>query len=215
MAVTPQRSDEFVQLEAAIRDNAANRQPTMTTLATSDRIIARVTDGIYREPWAAFRELVANAYDADASYVVIETGQPDFSRITVRDDGIGMSPKTLAYILTNIGGSTKRTAAGADFSTVDPNAPDVSPGGRPLIGKIGIGMFAVAQLTQHFQIITKAPGERHRLSATVRASHSRRGRTPEKGGRLRSWGSCHSLRRSSGVRKSLARNVCCPLSVAQ
>ena len=53
-------------------------QPFETTLATSERIIARVTDGIYREPWAAFRELVANAYDADASYVVIETGQPEF-----------------------------------------------------------------------------------------------------------------------------------------
>lgn len=168
MAAMPQRSEDFLQLEAEIRDNAANRQPTNTTLATSERIIARVTDGIYREPWAAFRELVANAYDADASYVVIETGAPDFRRMTVRDDGIGMSPKTLAYVLKNIGGSTKRTAAGADFSTVDPGTPDASPGGRPLIGKIGIGMFAVAQLTQHFQIITKAAGERHRLSATVR-----------------------------------------------
>ena len=77
------RSDELDALEANIRANADNRQPVNTTLATSDRIIARVTDGIYREPWAAFRELVANAYDADASYVVIETGQPDFHRITV------------------------------------------------------------------------------------------------------------------------------------
>ena len=103
MSATPQRSEESVLLEAEIRDNAANRQPTRTTLATSERIIARVTDGIYREPWAAFRELVANAYDADASYVVIETGQPDFRRMTVRDDGIGMSPKTLAYILGSSG----------------------------------------------------------------------------------------------------------------
>ena len=168
MAETVRHFREFAQLEAEIREKAENREAVETTLATSERIIARVTDGIYREPWAAFRELVANAYDADASYVVIETGQPDFQRMTVRDDGIGMSPKTLAYILKNIGGSSKRTVAGADFNTVDPEAPDVSPGGRPLIGKIGIGMFAVAQLTQHFQIITKAAGERHRLSATVR-----------------------------------------------
>ncbi|MDE2988743.1 MAG: ATP-binding protein [Chloroflexota bacterium] len=168
MARALQPHEEHTQLEAEIRNKAENRETVETTLATSDRIIARVTDGIYREPWAAFRELVSNAYDADASCVVIETGQPDFRRITVRDDGIGMSPGTLAYILKNIGGSTKRTAAGAAFSTVDPNAPDASPGGRPLIGKIGIGMFAVAQLTQHFQIITKAAGERHRLSATVK-----------------------------------------------
>ena len=168
MAGTAKLSGEFAKLEAEIREKAEHREAVETTLATSERIIARVTDGIYREPWAAFRELVANAYDADASYVVIETGQPDFQRMTVRDDGIGMSPKTLAYILKNIGGSSKRTAAGAEFNTVDPDEPDASPGGRPLIGKIGIGMFAVAQLTQHFQIITKAAGERHRLSATVR-----------------------------------------------
>ena len=158
----------FEDLATNIRSIPDNNQPVKTTLATSDRIIARVTDGIYREPWAAFRELVANAYDADASYVVIETGQPDFHRMTVRDDGIGMSPLTLAYVLKNIGGSSKRTPAGADLRTVSSSAPDFSPGGRPLIGRIGIGLFAVAQLTQHFQIITKASGEGYRLSATVK-----------------------------------------------
>ena len=168
MAAIAKRSGEVTELEARILEKADNHEPVETTLATSERIIARVTDGIYREAWAAFRELVANAYDADASYVVIETGQPDFQRMTVRDDGIGMSPKTLAYMLKNIGGSSKRTAAGTELNTVHPETPDVSPGGRPLIGKIGIGMFAVAQLTQHFQIITKAAGARHRLSATVR-----------------------------------------------
>ena len=155
------------ELEVSIRVNADNQQAVETTLATSGRIIARVTDGIYREPWAAFRELVANAYDADASYVVIDTGQPDFERMTVRDDGIGMSPGTLAYVIKNIGGSSKRTAAGAQLNTARAGALDTSPGGRQLIGKIGIGLFAVAQLTQHFQIITKASGECYRLSATV------------------------------------------------
>ena len=168
MKSTSRSSIEIDELEANIRANAENRQPVETTLATSERIIARVTDGIYREPWAAFRELVANAYDADASYVVIETGQPEFQRMTVRDDGIGMSPKTLAYVLKNIGGSSKRKTAGAKLNTVRFGAPNLSPGGRPLIGKIGIGLFAVAQLTQHFQIITKSAEEDQRLSATVR-----------------------------------------------
>ncbi len=88
--------------------------------------------------------------------------------MTVRDDGIGMSPKTLVYVLKNIGGSSKRTAAGADLNTVRRDEYSLSPGGRQLIGKIGIGLFAVAQLTQHFQIITKAAGERDRISATVK-----------------------------------------------
>ena len=160
--------DNLDKLAEEIRASADNHQPVETTLAASGRIIARVTDGIYREPWAAFRELIANAYDADASHVVIETGQPEFYRMTVRDDGIGMSPEALAYVLKNIGGSSKRTPAGADLNTVRRDEPSLSPGGRQLIGKIGIGLFAVAQLTQHFQIITKAAGEEKRISATVR-----------------------------------------------
>ncbi|MCW3848840.1 ATP-binding protein [Sphingomonas sp. LB-2] len=136
-------------------------------LSTSQRIIARVTDGIYREPWAAFRELCANAYDADATRVVIETGAPEFDQITIRDDGAGMTPETLGYVVENIGGSSKRTTEGPMLHTASDADPDFSPGGRPLIGKIGIGLFAVAQLTQHFQIITKARGEKVRSWATV------------------------------------------------
>lgn len=155
------------ELEKRIHLSAATEESVEAPLSTSERIIARVTDGIYREPWAAFRELIANAYDADASYVVIETDQPDFCRMTVSDDGLGMTPKTLAYVVNNIGGSSKRTSAGAEFNTVQKGKPDLSPGGRPLIGKIGIGLFAVAQLTKHFQIITKACDEHYRLTATV------------------------------------------------
>ena len=154
-------------LEEEIRASAAGSEPVYTQLETSQRIIARITDGIYREPWAAFRELIANAYDADASHVVVETGAPEFNQIVVRDDGIGMSPRTLAYVLQNIGGSSKRTPRGAELNTAQAAAVDKSPSGRPLIGKIGIGMFAVAQLTQHFQIITKAKGDTLRTSATV------------------------------------------------
>ena len=161
-------SNNLDDLATKIRESANTHVEVKTELATSQRIIARVTDGIYREPWAAFRELIVNAYDADASYVVVETGVPEFEQVTVRDNGIGMSPKTLAYVLKSIGGSSKRITIGEELHTAKPGETDKSPGGRPLIGKIGIGLFAIAQLTQHFQIITKAPGERIRTSATIR-----------------------------------------------
>ncbi|RWQ70604.1 MAG: hypothetical protein EOS85_26935 [Mesorhizobium sp.] len=160
------RQSRANELGAQIR-RAAGGEVVDLPLQTSQRIIARVTDGIYREPWAAFRELCANAYDADAQRVIIETGAPEFDQVIVRDDGIGMSPETLAYVVQNIGGSSKRTSAGAIFHTASAANPDLSPGGRPLIGKIGIGLFAVAQLTQHFQIVTKAKGELFRSWATV------------------------------------------------
>jgi len=157
----------YEDLAANIRRNAETGVTVETDLSTNQRIISRVTDGIYREPWAAFRELIANAYDADATSVVVETGAPNFDKVIVRDNGNGMSPDTLAYMLRNIGGSSKRTRSGVDLNTSRQDNPDLSPAGRPLIGKIGIGMFAVAQLTQHFQIITKARGDLVRSSATV------------------------------------------------
>lgn len=154
-------------LAERIRQNADGGEAVQAELAANQQIIARVTDGIYREPWAAFRELVANAYDADATHVVVETGAPEFDQITVRDDGIGMSADTLEYIIKNIGASSKRRPLGAELKTVQAGDKERSPAGRPLIGKIGIGLFAVAQLTQHFQIITKSRDERLRISATV------------------------------------------------
>ncbi len=163
----PTAKNTYAALAQEIREKAQTGETVETSLSTNQRIIGRVTDGIYREPWAAFRELIANAYDADAQTVVIETSAPHFDKITVRDDGNGMSPDTLAYIFQNIGGSSKRTQSGSALHTASPSDPNLSLAGRPLIGKIGIGLFAVAQLTQHFQIITKARGERIRNSATI------------------------------------------------
>lgn len=159
--------NSYTTLAQEIREKAQTGETIRTSLSTNQRIIGRVTDGIYREPWAAFRELIANAYDADAGTVVIETSAPHFDKITVRDDGNGMSPDTLAYIFHNIGGSSKRTQVGFKLNTANFEDSNLSPAGRPLIGKIGIGLFAVAQLTQHFQIITKARGELIRSSATI------------------------------------------------
>lgn len=162
------KSQVIKELADEIIGNVGADVPVRTELSTSQRIIARVTDGIYREPWAAFRELIANSYDADATRVVIETGAPDFEQVIVRDDGSGMAPETVAYILKSIGGSSKRTTSGERLHTVSADDPNTSPGGRPLIGKIGIGLFAVAQLTQHFQIITKSADSDIRTSATVK-----------------------------------------------
>jgi len=137
-------------------------------LETNDRIIARVTDGIYREPWSAFRELVSNAYDADATNVSIDCDYPFFNEVKISDDGIGMDSQTVADLLTNIGGSSKRTFRGKTLGTVSGNDPTESPSGRKLIGKIGIGLFAVAQLTNHFQIVTKRKGVAEKITATVK-----------------------------------------------
>lgn len=138
-----------------------------TTLRTNERVIARVTDGIYRQPASALRELISNSYDADATRVAIKTDAPRFDRIVVEDDGHGMSPEILAHLLVNIGGSAKRHPTGMDLGITSDKDLLLSPNGRRLIGKIGIGLFSISQLTQSFQIITKIKGDDYRTVATV------------------------------------------------
>lgn len=154
-------------LVASIRASHSTKDVVQTTLRTDERVIARVTDGIYRQPGSALRELISNAYDADATRVVIKTDAPRFERIVVEDDGHGMEPEALAHLLLHIGGSAKRSEAGPGLGITASNDPMCSPGGRRLIGKIGIGLFSVSQLTHTFQIITKVKGEDHRTVATV------------------------------------------------
>lgn len=162
--MTDRRAED---LALDIRWGRESGEPVRTTLRVDDRVLARVTDGIYRRPSSAFRELISNAYDADATEVILQTDAPRFQRIVVRDNGRGMSPEALADLVTHIGGSSKRTAKGKRLGTVSETDPTLSVGGRRLIGKIGIGMFSVSQLTQHFQVITKRRGDDYRTSAVI------------------------------------------------
>lgn len=155
------------ELVAKIRSNVGSERFVSTTLKTDERVIARVTDGIYRQPGSALRELISNAYDADATRVVVNTDAPRFERIEVEDNGHGMSPEVLAHLLFHIGGSAKRSEGGRNLGITAPDDPSRSPGGRRLIGKIGIGLFSVSQLTHSFQIITKVKDDDCRTIATV------------------------------------------------
>ncbi len=161
-------TEASVLLADKIEESALTRRPVEGNLRTNDRIIARVTDGIYREPWSAFRELISNAYDADATRVSVDCDYPFFKEIRISDDGNGMDENIVGDLLENIGGSSKRTARGKRLGTASKTDPTKSPAGRKLIGKIGIGLFAVAQLTQQFQIITKRKGDSKRVSASIR-----------------------------------------------
>jgi len=131
---------------------ADSSNPILAVLKTDERVIARVTDGIYRQPGSALRELIANAYDADATHVTVTTDAPRFEIITVEDDGHGMSPDVLAHLIYHIGGSAKRNTEGKKLGITDSEDSTLSPQGRKLIGKIGIGLFSVSHLTNRFQI---------------------------------------------------------------
>lgn len=160
------RGEMDAALATYIKDSSSS-SPVNTVLRTDERVLARVTDGIYRQPGSAIRELVSNSYDADAKQVVIKTDRPRFRTLSIEDDGVGMTPAALAHLLHHIGGSAKRSREGAELGIANASDPTRSPSGRRLIGKIGIGLFSVSQLTQRFQIITKTAGDPFRTIALV------------------------------------------------
>lgn len=155
------------KLASWLGDAGHDGKSVRTKLQASDRVIARVTDGIYRQPASALRELISNAWDADANNVTILTDAPRYSRIFVRDDGLGMSHETLARLLKNIGGSAKRRDEGSALGITSSTDTEKTPSGRPLIGKIGIGLFSVSQLARRFRIVTKVKGQDYQLVADV------------------------------------------------
>lgn len=168
MAKAPSTEEQKeLELVEKIKASHGSTDVIQAVLKTDERVIARVTDGIYRQPGSALRELISNAYDADATRVVLKTDAPRFERISIEDDGHGMPPEVLAHLLFHIGGSAKRNDLGASLGVTAADDPMCSPGGRRLIGKIGIGLFSVSQLTHTFQIITKVKGDDHRTIATV------------------------------------------------
>jgi hypothetical protein len=143
------------------------KTPVEATLKTDERVLARITDGIYRQPASALRELISNAYDADATEVIIQTDAPRFSVITIRDNGLGLTPESLEHLIEHIGGSPKRSEVGVELDITCATDPSKSPGGRKLIGKLGIGLFSVSQFTRHFLIITKTRGDKFRTVADI------------------------------------------------
>ena len=167
MSDSPVTDPNDVELTERITASQGRDDIVVTTLKTDGRVLARITDGIYRQPASAIRELISNAYDADATRVIITTDRPRFSRITVEDDGAGMSPDAVVHLLHHIGGSAKRSLDGISLNLTQSDDVTLSPGGRRLIGKIGIGLFSIAQLTHTFQIITKTKGDDWRTVASV------------------------------------------------
>lgn len=169
MTEIQQQLAKEAELVMAINEYKDTGQRAITKLETDEKVLARVTDGIYRLPGSAIRELISNAYDADAENVIIDTDVPRFQTITVRDDGNGMSIETLVNLLNHVGASAKRSTKGKSLEVTDASDSTLSKvKKRKLIGKIGIGLFSVAQLTRDFDIITKQKGSSYYLKAKVK-----------------------------------------------
>lgn len=122
----------------------------------SKKILADVSSGIYRTPANALKEIVSNAFDAEAHRVHISTNAPYFDIFTCEDDGTGISAREFEEVMNRIGSSAKREQGNISTET-----------DRPIIGKIGIGLLAVAQICRKFSFISKTKGAKKYFHATI------------------------------------------------
>jgi hypothetical protein len=121
-----------------------------------EKALAHLSRGLYRSPASALRELVSNAWDANATQVLISTNYPHFAQISVHDNGYGFSKEEFERLMAGgIGNSEKR----------QPGPPPIH--GRPLIGRLGIGLLGIAQICGTF-IVTSKPDKGEPFRARVR-----------------------------------------------
>lgn len=113
-------------------------------IRVADITIAQLSRGLYRSNATAFKELVSNAYDADATFVQIDTNFPEFDFISCFDNGTGMPLEEFIRYFDKTGiGSCNKRKGNRDFTNEYK---------RPIIGRMGIGMLAIGQLCHSFNI---------------------------------------------------------------
>lgn len=135
------------------------------TITVSSKVVGHISAGVYRSPAGAIKELVSNAFDADAMSVVITTNWPSFDTISCRDNGTGITPEKFAIMMSGgIGDSSKRVGD----TELTPRFR------RPIIGRLGIGMLGIAQLCHEFKVISHHEATMTAFEAVVRlADHLR------------------------------------------
>lgn len=121
------------------------------------RLIGRelITDRV-----TAVFELVKNAYDANATEVIVDffdvSKNNSNSRITIRDNGIGMSFIDIRDKWMVVGTNSKRV-----------NLFSEAPFNRRFVGEKGIGRFAVDKLGEKLKIVTKQTGDNDWLNVRI------------------------------------------------
>jgi Histidine kinase-, DNA gyrase B-, and HSP90-like ATPase len=110
----------------------------------NEKALAHLSRGLYRSPASALRELVSNAWDANARSVRINTNYPNFFQLSVQDNGDGFTSEQFRELMSGgIGNSEKREI----------DRPLTN--GRPVIGRLGIGLLGIAQVCGAFSITSK------------------------------------------------------------
>ncbi len=124
----------------------------------SAKVFGHLSQGLYRTPAGAVKELISNSFDADAQVVKLHTGFPQFETFSCEDDGKGMSQDEFRRLMNRgIGSSYKRTIS-----------PLTTQSGRPVIGRLGLGILSLAQICTRFEIVSHHKETKTAFRATIK-----------------------------------------------
>ena len=124
-------------------------------IKVNQQIVKRLSLGLYRNFALAIKELISNAYDADATEVKLKL-DIDKGRIVFRDNGRGMSEDEFKNHYLTIGFFKEPSR-------------DLDELGRMRIGTFGIGFLAPLPYCKVLRIITKKRGDKFSLEGIIQA----------------------------------------------
>lgn len=118
------------------------------------RLVSVLGEHLISDQAVGLIELVKNAYDADATEVVVELfglGSADTTTVVVRDNGTGMTIRDI---------EEKWLSPAVDHKERAKRERQRTPLGRLPIGEKGVGRFAVHQIGHALELVTRAAGAR-------------------------------------------------------
>lgn len=101
---------------------------------------------LYTNTPAVLTEIVSNAWDADATEVHIDVDS-DKSIISISDNGHGMNANDIEGKFLNVGYARRK------------DNREISPNGRPVMGRKGIGKLAMFSLANEVSVFTKTQND--------------------------------------------------------
>lgn len=122
------------------------------------QLISHLSEGAYTTFGKAVKELVINAFDADARTVSLDFDS-NLSQLTITDDGDGMSEQKFKKEFLRIGGSKRRLEQRARRFK------------RPVIGRFGIGFLSVARLCDSVTVYSKEKDTEHTIVREIPLKH--------------------------------------------
>jgi hypothetical protein len=132
--------DKVLSLPRILKEiRTMSQRSSFLTITVDKSHIVTIGERLYEQSIELIRELVNNAYDADATRVDVTVTDQE---ITVADNGEGMDREGLEQYF-NVGSAEK---------LVNPISPRF---GRNRIGQFGIGKFASLAAASRFEIVTQ------------------------------------------------------------